>query len=90
MEINDLQTTLSPSTIVYIPQRDVLHGFFTTRQYMLHYQALAGLPRDVDKVDKILEAFGLADHADVKIGDVFRKGLSGEVMRMHYTAFLHN
>lgn len=47
---------------------------------MHHYARLAGLPRNKatnDRIDALLKQLGLTAQADVKVGDIFFKGLSG-------------
>jgi ABC-type multidrug transport system ATPase subunit len=67
-------------TLAYVPQQDHLHGFYTPQSYMEHYARLSG--QTVDEytkanIDNMLGALGLSDCKDVRIGDIFLKGLSG-------------
>jgi ABC-type multidrug transport system ATPase subunit len=66
--------------IGFVPQDDRLHGFFTCRDYMMHYCRLTGM-EDTDETRELamdlLAGLGLETHVDTVVGDVFRKGLSG-------------
>jgi len=70
-----------PGATTFVPQEDMLHGFFTVQSYMRHYASLVGiqLPRkELDaKIDKLIKALGLWDQRSTIVGDVFLKGLSG-------------
>ena len=61
--------------IGFVPQDDHLHGFYTCREYMMHYLRLTGMERSSEAEDlamDLLFGLGLENHVDV-----FRKGLSG-------------
>lgn len=70
-----------PGVTTFVPQDDMLHGFFTVQSYMRHYASLVGLklPRkELDaKIDKLIKGLGLWDQRSTIVGDVFLKGLSG-------------
>lgn len=70
-----------PGLTTFVPQDDMLHGFFTVQSYMRHYANLVGLkmPRkQLDaKIDKLIKALGLWEQRSTIVGDVFLKGLSG-------------
>lgn len=66
--------------IGFVPQEDHLHGFYTCREYMMHYLRLTGMERSNEAEDlamDLLSGLGLENHADTVVGDVFRTGLSG-------------
>jgi len=66
--------------IGFVPQDDHLHGFYTCREYMMHYLRLTGMERSSEAEDlamDLLSGLGLENHVDTVVGDVFRKGLSG-------------
>jgi len=68
-------------SIKYVPQEDFLHGFYTVREYLNHYISLTYKDiSDEDRKEIIktnAELTGLTSALDTKVGDVFRKGLSG-------------
>ena len=67
-------------TKALIPQADHLHGFYTCQSYLEHYTRLSGNILDNnsrDRISKLLTNLGLKDCKDVKVGDIFQKGLSG-------------
>jgi len=70
-----------PGTTAFVPQDDMLHGFFTVESYMRHYANLAGvkLPRKERKAktDELIKDLGLWEQRSTIVGDVFLKGLSG-------------
>jgi len=70
-----------PGATAFVPQEDLLHGFFTVQSYMRHYANLSGmkLPRkELDaKIDKLVKGLGLWEQRSTIVGDVFLKGLSG-------------
>jgi ABC-type multidrug transport system ATPase subunit len=72
-----------PGESSFIPQHDVLHGFFTCFSYMKHYARLSGATKfhtntEIDKrINTILQQLGLTDQAKTIVGDVLLKGLSG-------------
>ena len=76
-----LPTVNLPGTTTFVPQDDILHGFFTVQSYMRHYASLVGLklPRkQLDaKIDKLIKALGLWEQRSTIVGDIFLKGLSG-------------
>jgi len=64
----------------FVPQNDHLHGFYTCRTYVEHYVRLASSEKGTGKYGKgmvLLASLGLGQHADTRVGDIFRKGLSG-------------
>jgi ABC-type multidrug transport system ATPase subunit/ABC-type multidrug transport system permease subunit len=66
--------------IGFVPQDDHLHGFYTCREYMMHYLRLTGMECSSEAEDlamDLLSGLGLENHVDTVVGDVFRKGLSG-------------
>uniref|UniRef100_A0A7S1ZEK8 ABC transporter domain-containing protein n=2 Tax=Ditylum brightwellii TaxID=49249 RepID=A0A7S1ZEK8_9STRA len=70
-----------PGAQAYIPQDDLLHGFYTCQSYMEHYARLSGKNNNnsgtKEAIENILESLGLGEHRDTKVGDIFFKGLSG-------------
>jgi len=70
-----------PGATAFVPQDDMLHGFFTVQSYMRHYANLSGmhLPPTVlnAKIDKLIRELGLWEQRSTIVGDVFLKGLSG-------------
>jgi len=64
---------------VLVPQDDHLHGFYTCQTYLEHYARLSGQEShdSQKKIKNILADLGLTACKDVKVGDVFVKGLSG-------------
>jgi len=64
---------------VLIPQEDRLHGFYSCQTYLEHYTRLSGqeVKNSRNKIKKILADLGLTKCKDVKVGDMFLKGLSG-------------
>lgn len=66
----------------YVEQEDALVGSLTVRE-TLDFAARLSLPRAIDRIerreriDKLLEAFGLSGQADDFIGTPIRKGISG-------------
>jgi len=70
-----------PGTTAFVPQDDLLHGFFTVRSYLKHYANLSGLAgtraeRDA-AIDELIKDMGLWEQCNTIVGDVFLKGLSG-------------
>ena len=70
-----------PGSTAFVPQDDLLHGFFTVQAYLRHYSNLAGVKgtrkeRDA-KIDTLMKDMGLWDQRNTIVGDVFLKGLSG-------------
>ncbi|CAB9519975.1 Putative white-brown complex homolog protein 30 [Seminavis robusta] len=69
-----------PGESAFVPQQDSLHGFYTVRQYMHHYARLSGLPRNkatAQRIDTLIKQLGLQGQAEIRVGDIFIKGLSG-------------
>jgi len=70
-----------PGTTTFVPQDDLLHGFFTVQSYMRHYANLSGLKgtrTDRDAIiDGLMKDMGLWDQRNTIVGDIFLKGLSG-------------
>jgi len=72
-----------PGITTFVPQEDLLHGFFTVKSYMKHYASLSGLHKkysrsEIDeKIDKLIKDLGLWEQKDTIVGDIFLKGLSG-------------
>jgi len=68
-------------SIKYVPQEDFLHGFYTVREYFNHYISLTYKGISEAARNEIIktnaELTGLTSALDTKVGDVFRKGLSG-------------
>ena len=63
-----------------IPQDDHLHGFYTCQSYLEHYTRLSGQNldhRSKKRISDILADLGLTACKDVRVGDIFIKGLSG-------------
>jgi len=67
--------------IKYVAQEDLLHGFFTVRQYLQHYMHLnySGIStKDRNAlVEDIASKTGLKSALDTKVGDFLFKGLLG-------------
>jgi len=70
-----------PGATAFVPQDDLLHGFFTVQSYMRHYANLAGVKgtrKEVnEKIDMLIKDMGLWEQRTTIVGDVFLKGLSG-------------
>lgn len=70
-----------PGATAFVPQDDLLHGFFTVQSYMRHYANLAGVKgtrKEVnEKIDTLIKDMGLWEQRATIVGDVFLKGLSG-------------
>lgn len=68
-------------SIKYVPQEDFLHGFYTVREYLDHYISLSYKNISQAEREQIIktnaELTGLTSALNTKVGDVFRKGLSG-------------
>lgn len=63
-----------------VPQDDRLHGFYNCESYLEHYTKLSGQKLDFSskqKISDLLADLGLKESKDVRVGDVFLKGLSG-------------
>jgi ABC-type multidrug transport system ATPase subunit len=71
----------SKGSIKYVPQEDFLHGFYTVRDYLNHYISLnfKGISKAArnEIIKTNAELTGLTSALNTKVGDVFRKGLSG-------------
>jgi ABC-type multidrug transport system ATPase subunit len=70
-----------PGASAFVPEEDLLHGFFTVDSYLRHYARLAGLNLTAnaldDKIENLLADLGLVEQRNTIVGDVFLKGLSG-------------
>ena len=70
------------SSIGFVPQDDVLHPYLTVRQ-ALYFSARLRLPVDYSReeihrrVSQTMEKLGIAGSADVLIGSVEKRGISG-------------
>ncbi len=71
----------SQGSIKYVPQEDFLHGFYTVKEYLNHYISLnfKGISKKArnEIIKTNAELTGLTSSLNTKVGDVFRKGLSG-------------
>jgi len=71
----------SQGSVRYVPQEDFLHGFFTVKEYLNHYISLnfKGISKKArnEIITTNAELTGLTSALNTKVGDVFRKGLSG-------------
>jgi len=70
-----------PGLTAFVPQNDILHGFFTVQSYLRHYASLTGMKwtrieRD-EKIDELIRDMGLWEQRNTIVGDAFLKGLSG-------------
>jgi len=66
--------------LALVPQDDVLHGFYTCQTYLEHYTRLSGQKvnaHSLANIDNLLSSLGLTESKDVRVGDIFLKGLSG-------------
>ena len=67
-----------PGESAFVPQEDVLHGFYTCRKYLEHYCRLTGYETDKEQreehIMELLTSLGLQDQADTIVGDLFLKG----------------
>lgn len=73
-----------PGASAFVPQEDRLHGFYTCQGYLHHYARLSGMSLREDPqptIDALLQSLGLAEQANVIVGDVFFQGLSGGQQR---------
>jgi len=68
--------------VSYVAQEDTLMGVFTVRETLM-YSALFTLPTTLSRAERearvevVMRSCGLVDAADVIVGNLFRKGLSG-------------
>ena len=70
-----------PGTKSYLGETTNLHGFYTPQTYLKHYDRLTtGLAKggkSQKEIDGILNSLGILEHRQhVKVGDLFRRGLS--------------
>lgn len=70
--VNDFKNIIG-----YVLQDDIMETSLTPRQLFTYYATMRGLKNIKERVDDVINVMGLDKCCDTRVGDVFKRGISG-------------